>query len=44
MCGYGIRGIGERRAYVWCNSGVRIMLSDGEVFLGHTIRRKSCTT
>jgi len=35
MCGYGIRGIGERRAYVWCNSGVRIMLSDGEVFLGH---------
>jgi hypothetical protein len=33
--GYGIRGIGERRAYVWCNTGVRIMLSDGEVFLGH---------
>jgi hypothetical protein len=35
MGGYGIRGIGERRAYVWGNSGVRIMLSDGEVFLGH---------
>jgi hypothetical protein len=35
MGGYGIRGIGERRAYVWCNTGVRIMLSDGEVFLGH---------
>jgi hypothetical protein len=33
--GYGIRGIGERRAYVWGNTGVRIMLSDGEVFLGH---------
>ena len=35
MGGYGIRGLGERRAYVWGNSGVRIMLSDGEVFLGH---------
>ena len=33
--GYGIRGMGERRAYVWGNTGVRIMLSDGEVFLGH---------
>jgi uncharacterized membrane protein len=33
--GYGIRGIGERRAYVWGNTGVRIMLADGEVFLGH---------
>jgi len=33
--GYGIRGIGEKRAYVWGNTGVRIMLSDGEVFLGH---------
>jgi hypothetical protein len=35
MAGYGIRGIGERRAYVWGNTGVRLMLSDGEVFLGH---------
>ncbi len=35
MGGYGIRGIGEKRAYVWGNTGVRIMLSDGEVFLGH---------
>jgi Protein of unknown function (DUF1648) len=35
LYGYGVRGIGERRAYVWGNSGVRIMLSDGEVFLGH---------
>jgi hypothetical protein len=33
--GYGIRGVGERRAYVWGTTGVRIMLSDGEVFLGH---------
>jgi len=33
--GYGIRGIGESRAYVWGNKGVRLMLSDGEVFLGH---------
>lgn len=33
--GYGIRGVGEKRAYVWGNSGVRIKLNDGEVFLGH---------
>jgi len=33
--GYGIRGIGARRAYVWGNTGVRIELSDGEVFIGH---------
>ena len=33
--GYGIRGIGNRRAYVWCNKGVRIQTSEGEVFLGH---------
>jgi hypothetical protein len=33
--GYGVRGIGEKRAYVWGKTGVRIMLSDGEVFLGH---------
>src|SRR6267154_1931586 len=35
LYGYGGRGIGERRAYVWGNTGVRIMLSEGEVFLGH---------
>jgi hypothetical protein len=34
--GYGIRGIGNRRAYVWCNQGVRIETTNGEVFLGHT--------
>jgi len=33
--GYGIRGIGDRRAYVWCNKGVRIQTTGGEVFLGH---------
>jgi hypothetical protein len=33
--GYGIRGIGDRRAYVWGNKGVRIKTVDGEVFLGH---------
>jgi hypothetical protein len=33
--GYGIRGIGNRRAYVWCNHGVRITTIEGEVFLGH---------
>jgi Domain of unknown function (DUF1648) len=33
--GYGIRGIGERRAYVWGNRGVRIKTFEGEVFLGH---------
>lgn len=33
--GYGIRGLGDRRAYVWGKSGVRIKTSEGEVFLGH---------
>lgn len=34
--GRGIRGLGNRRAYVWCNRGVRIQTSTGEVFLGHS--------
>jgi len=34
--GYGIRGIGNRKAYVWGNQGVRVKLYDGEVFLGHS--------
>jgi len=34
--GYGIRGIGNRRAYVWCNKVVRIQTTEGEVFLGHS--------
>lgn len=33
--GYGIRGIGDRRAYVWGNKGVQIRTSGGQVFLGH---------
>jgi len=36
LYGYGIRGLGERRAHVWAHRGVRIMTSDGEVFLGHS--------
>ena len=36
MGGYGIRGVGNQRAYVWCNSGVRIQTNTGEVFLGHS--------
>jgi Protein of unknown function (DUF1648) len=33
--GYGIRGIGNHKAYVWGNQGVRVEMFDGEVFLGH---------
>jgi hypothetical protein len=33
--GYGIRGIGNLRAYVWGNRGVRIETLHGVVFLGH---------
>ena len=32
---YGIRVIGDKRAYVWGNRGVRIKTTDREVFLGH---------
>ncbi|MBS1849601.1 MAG: DUF1648 domain-containing protein [Acidobacteria bacterium] len=35
LCGYGIRGMGNRKAYVWGNRGVRIKTQDGEFFLGH---------
>jgi hypothetical protein len=35
MRGYGIRGIGDTRAYVWCNKVVHIKTPQGEVFLGH---------
>src|SRR6185437_12855216 len=34
--GYGIRGVGASRAYVWGNRVVRIQTSDGEIFLGHS--------
>jgi hypothetical protein len=33
--GYGIRGIGSTRAYVWGNRVVHIKTTSGEVFLGH---------
>jgi hypothetical protein len=33
--GYGIRGVGNTRAYVWCNRVVHIRTTDGNVFLGH---------
>jgi hypothetical protein len=33
--GYGIRGIGNTRAYVWCNKVVHIRTSNGEIFLGY---------
>ncbi len=33
--GYGIRGVGNSRAYVWCNKVVHIRTSNGDVFLGH---------
>jgi len=34
--GYGIRGVGGCRAYVWGNKVVHIRTSDGDVFLGHS--------
>lgn len=34
--GYGIRGIGSARAYVWGNKVVHIKTTNGEVFLGHS--------
>ena len=33
--GYGIRGVGNTRAYVWSNKVVHIKTSNGDVFLGH---------
>lgn len=33
--GYGIRGIGNSRAYVWGNKVVHIKTLNGDVFLGH---------
>ena len=34
--GYGIRGVGNCRAYVWGNQVVHIKTSKGEVFMGHS--------
>jgi Protein of unknown function (DUF1648) len=33
--GYGIRGVGSTRAYVWGNKVVHIRTTNGEVYLGH---------
>jgi hypothetical protein len=33
--GYGIRGVGNTRAYVWGDKVVHITTLEGEVFLGH---------
>ncbi len=33
--GYGIRGIGKTRAYVWSNKVVHIKTTNGDIFLGH---------
>ncbi|MGO9562703.1 MAG: DUF1648 domain-containing protein [Candidatus Korobacteraceae bacterium] len=33
--GYGIRGLGNSRAYVWGNKVVHIKTSNGDIFLGH---------
>lgn len=33
--GYGIRGVGRSRAYVWGNKVVHIRTTNGEVYLGH---------
>jgi hypothetical protein len=35
LCGYGIRGMGGRIAYVWTHRGVRVDTTNGYVFLGH---------
>ncbi len=34
--GYGIRGVGNGKAYVWGKTGVRVETFDGEIFLGHS--------
>ena len=34
--GFGIRGMGNCKAYVWGKTGVRVDLYDGQVFLGHS--------
>ena len=36
MRGYGIRGVGQTRAYVWGNKVVHIKTSNGDIFLGHS--------
>jgi len=36
LCGYGIRGVGKTRAYVWGNKVVHIKTTNGDVYLGHS--------
>jgi hypothetical protein len=38
--GYGIRGLGADRAYVWGSRGVRITTAGGQVFLGSSDPQK----
>ena len=38
--GYGIRGIGSSRAYVWGNKVVHIKTTNGDVYLGHSDPQK----
>lgn len=33
--GYGIRGLGSTRAYVWCNKVVHIRTTSADIYLGH---------
>lgn len=33
--GYGIRGLGRTRAYVWCNKVVHIHTANADIYLGH---------
>jgi len=35
MRGYGVRGMGSTRAYVWGNKVVHIQTTNGEIYLGH---------
>jgi len=34
--GYGIRGLGNSRAFVWGNKVVHIKTSNGDIYLGHS--------
>ena len=34
--GYGIRGVGDKRAFVWGNKVVHIKTTNGDVYLGHS--------
>jgi hypothetical protein len=42
--GYGIRGIGSTRAYVWCNQVVHIRTSNGRFIWVTAIPNASCET